>query len=131
MTDLAPISGLIGVYDADSTLRGEISYWLGARIGRAHCSLCDITHGLFLQRSEWREWRGGLAVPFEMFHRDDAPADVAEALDATPAVLARSGAGLVVVMGRELLDRCSGDLEQFRFALSCRLDEMGFDMPRL
>jgi hypothetical protein len=26
----------IGVYDADATLIGEISYWLKARVGAAH-----------------------------------------------------------------------------------------------
>jgi hypothetical protein len=36
---------LVGVYDADGTPRGEIAYWVGARLGRTHCALCDITHG--------------------------------------------------------------------------------------
>ena len=27
------ITELIGVYDADSTLLGEVSYWIGARLG--------------------------------------------------------------------------------------------------
>ena len=35
---------LIGVYDADATLWGEVSYWVGARLGQRHCSLCDIMH---------------------------------------------------------------------------------------
>jgi len=45
---------LIGVYDADGTLLGEARYWIGARLGRAHCALCDITHGLFTERADWR-----------------------------------------------------------------------------
>ncbi len=47
--DLDPVRHvvrLIGVYDADGTLRGELGYWVGARLGRRHCSLCDITHAL-------------------------------------------------------------------------------------
>ncbi|GDX28913.1 hypothetical protein LBMAG13_13430 [Actinomycetes bacterium] len=31
------MSQLIGVYDADATLWGEISYWVGARLGVRHC----------------------------------------------------------------------------------------------
>ena len=46
---------LVGVYDADHTIRGELAYWIGARLGRAHCSLCDITHGLLRERSESRD----------------------------------------------------------------------------
>ena len=45
---------LIGVYDADGTLLGEARYWIGARLGRTHCSLCEITHGLFTERADWR-----------------------------------------------------------------------------
>ena len=34
---------LIGVYDADATIIGEISYWIGARLGIRHCSLWAFT----------------------------------------------------------------------------------------
>jgi hypothetical protein len=33
---------LIGVYAADGTVTGELAYFVGARLGRAHCALCDI-----------------------------------------------------------------------------------------
>jgi hypothetical protein len=46
-----PVRRLVGVYDADGTLRGEVGYWVGARLGRAHCALCDITHSPIRERS--------------------------------------------------------------------------------
>ena len=39
------LARLVGVYDADGTPWGEVAYWVGARLGRRHCSLCEITHG--------------------------------------------------------------------------------------
>ena len=48
------IEEFIGVYDADGTIVGEVSYWIGARLGRTHCSLCELTHGLFTAKREWR-----------------------------------------------------------------------------
>jgi hypothetical protein len=39
------IARLIGVYNAEGSLRGELAYLLGKLTGRAHCALCDITHG--------------------------------------------------------------------------------------
>lgn len=46
---MAPtLQRLVGVYDADGTVLGELSYFVKARLGRAHCSLCDITHGVVL-----------------------------------------------------------------------------------
>jgi len=64
--DAAPtqrIVRLVGVYDADSTLRGEISYWVGVRLGRRHCSPCDITHGSVRQRPEWKTCRADQRSP--------------------------------------------------------------------
>ena len=66
---------LIGVYDADGTLVGEVRYWIGARLGRTHCGLCEITHGLFTERADWRQCRDQLDVEFPTYHRNDAPAE--------------------------------------------------------
>ncbi|MBA2282333.1 MAG: hypothetical protein H0W25_14065 [Acidimicrobiia bacterium] len=40
------ITRLIGVYDADGSVLGELSYFLKARLGRAHCALCDGNIGV-------------------------------------------------------------------------------------
>jgi hypothetical protein len=80
---------LVGVYDADGTLRGEVTYWVGARLGRRHCSLCDITHGSIRRRPEWTACTDGLAVPFDTYHRNDQPEAVrAAAGGAAPVVVA-------------------------------------------
>ena len=63
------VERLVGVYDADGTVLGELSYFLRARIGRAHCSLCDITHGRIRERADWRACRGRLPVRFTTYHR--------------------------------------------------------------
>ncbi len=116
------VASLVGVYDADGTVVGEITYWLGARVGRAHCSLCEVTHGMFSQRASWRQWRSSLEVPFELFHRDDMPTDVAEAVTAFPAVAARTADGLVMLLGPDDLDGCEGDLKAFIGALQAALE---------
>ena len=110
---------LVGVYDADGTFAGEVRYWLGARIGRAHCSLCEITHGLFREKPEWRACRESMNVEFVTFHRDDAPQDVLTACDhQLPAVVARTVDGLVVVLGPGDLEALNGDVFWFHDALS-------------
>ena len=62
----------IGVYNADASVWGEVSYWFGARIGVRHCSLCDVTHGLFRKRADWVQCTESLGVAFTTYHRDDA-----------------------------------------------------------
>jgi len=101
------VLGLVGVYDADGTLRGELAYWVGARLGRAHCALCDVTHGLFAERSDWQAARDGLPVPFETFHRDDQPDGVRACADGrAPVVVARTDGGPVLLLGPEELESC-------------------------
>lgn len=121
------VLALVGVYDADGTISGEIRYWLGARIGVSHCSLCEVTHGLFTQRSAWRDWRASLDVPFELFHRDDMPGDVAAATTGLPVVVARTARGIVTLLGPDELDGCDGDLHRFIDALRVAVERTGLD----
>lgn len=108
-------SEIIGVYNAESTLWGELTYWIGARIGSRHCSLCDITHGLFTQRTDWKECASQLGIPFNTFHINDAPTDVTQAANGMyPIVLGRSSAGLQVLLTDSDLDQCAGSTQVFK-----------------
>jgi hypothetical protein len=120
---------LVGVYDADGTLRGELTYWVGARLGTAHCALCDITHGLVSERGDWKACRGALPVPFETFHRDDQPDAVRSAAGALPAVVAETDAGIVLLLGPEQLDGCDGSVERFESALDEAISDAGLIYP--
>jgi hypothetical protein len=102
---------LIGVYDADGTIRGELSYWVAARLGRAHCALCDITHGLVRERPEWTTCRAALPVPFDTYHRNDQPESVRAAIgDRAPAVIAETASGPVLLLGPTELAACQGSI---------------------
>ena len=108
------ITELIGVYDADSTLLAEISYWVGARLGITHCSLCELTHGVFTKKSEWNQCAESLSIPFRLFHRDDAPPDVLTALTSQfPAVLQRTTEGLKVILTKDELEHFDGRTSDF------------------
>ena len=109
---MASITRLVGVYDAEATLRGEVAYWIGARLGRRHCALCEITHGLFTPKAEWRQCRAGLPIPFDTHHLDDQPAPIRAVLAGTaPAVVAETDGGdLVVLLRPDDLERCAGSV---------------------
>jgi len=108
------VVALVGVYDADGTVMGELSYFVGARFGRAHCSLCDITHGLVRAKPAWSECREQLPVPFSTYHRNDAPIAIRDAIgDRLPAVVAETaGGGVVVLLGRDELESCHGSVDE-------------------
>ena len=110
---------LIGVYDADATLWGEMSYWIGARFGVRHCGLCDITHSLFREKSQWRQCQSKLEhdlhIEFETFNRNDQPDDVRACIDGYyPAVVMRGDDGKVsMFMSAGEIEACGVSPEQF------------------
>lgn len=114
----------VGVYHAEGTVRGELSYWFGKRLGNAHCGLCDITHGTFRERADWRSCRDELPAPFDTYHLDDQPDEV-RGLTAgrTPTVLAETTTGWVVLAGPEDLDTCAASPEALVERLRAALDE--------
>jgi hypothetical protein len=126
VTESTRVRELIGVYDADGSVVGEIRYWVGARLGRSHCALCEITHGPFRERSKWRELCDALPVDFTTFHRDEAPADVIEACGANfPAVCARVESKMVVLLCGVALDALGGDIDRLGAAIADRCAELG------
>lgn len=110
---MTTIVRLIGVYDAEGTLRGEAAYWIGARLGRRHCSLCEVTHGLFTEKNEWRSCRDGLPVPFDTYHRDDQPPEIRVASEnRAPVVVAETTTGHVVLLDGQRIEEADGDPHQ-------------------
>jgi hypothetical protein len=125
------IRRLVGVYNADSTWRGELAYWIGARLGRAHCGLCDVTHGLVRERTEWIHCRLGLPVAFDTYHRNDQPDAVrAIAGGVAPIVLAETERGFVVLLEPAELDRCEGFIERLTNAIDDAATRLDLSWPR-
>jgi hypothetical protein len=120
------IERLVGVYDADGTAVGEVAYWVGARLGRRHCGLCDITHGRFREREAWRAERARLPVPFQTFHRNDQPSSIRTASgDVAPVVAAATADGPVVLLGPDDLARCDRSPAALVDAIEDRVQTLG------
>jgi hypothetical protein len=99
----------VGVYDADGTVVGELSYFLKARMGRAHCALCDVTHGRVRRKRAWVDACGDLTVPFDTYHRDDQP-EGTRALGSPPLVAAELDDGTyALLLDGAAIEACNGD----------------------
>ncbi|MCD9624431.1 hypothetical protein [Rhabdothermincola salaria] len=125
---------LVGVYHAKGSLTGEVAYWVGARLGRAHCALCDITHGPFRAKPEFARCAAGLPVPFDLVHLDERAPEVVALTDGrTPCVVALvASAGsvsdrteAVMVLDAGALDACGGEPEALVRALEAAVDDHG------
>ncbi len=112
------------VYDADRTIKGELSYWVGHHIiGNVSCSLCDISHGPFRQKQVWKTWVDELAarhVEVVTLHRNDLAKPEHSELSATiagrfPCVVSHSADGSITFLfGREELETCNGQVDELQ-----------------
>ncbi len=124
------IRRLVGVYNANGSVSGELVYFIGAGLGRAHCALCDITYGLVRERAAWNTFRVGLQVPFDLYHRDDQPADTRLATGGNvPVVLAETDDEYVAVLGPAELVSCGGSIEHFAHAIETAVTRVGLSWP--
>lgn len=64
-------SELVGIYDADGSLIGELKYVYNKVFNDKHCSLCDITHGTIKEKQEFKACKARLPVPLRTIHLDE------------------------------------------------------------
>jgi hypothetical protein len=117
------VDRLVGVYHADGSILGEVRYWVGARLGRAHCSLCDVTHGTFRARPEWKACAAELPVPFSTVHLDEREPALLEATEGrTPCVAAEGGDGWTVLVTADEIEACAGSPEALSAVITAALE---------
>ncbi len=79
---------LVGIYDADGGLRGELRYVAGKLLGRGKCALCDITHGWNPMGSRsWKQACEVSDVELDLVHRDQATAEQLAAATGLPTIV--------------------------------------------
>lgn len=127
---MATATELVGVYDADGGVRGEVAYVIGHMLGRAHCALCDITHSPVRRKPAWDRMVATLSVPVRLLHRNEVDHELSRAIEGQPLALvaARVDDRWEVLLGPGDLDDAAGDVERFRSAVVDALDERGW-MP--
>ncbi len=116
------VSEIIGVYDADGSLRGELAYALGILRGKPHCALCDITHSGVRRRKGFADLPARLGVPFSLVHRDErSPEVLAFTGERTPLVIGRTEAGFVDLLVAEDLAHVETNADAMFDALTAAL----------
>lgn len=124
MPSIAPIVRLVGIYDADGSLVGEVRYVVGHLFGRAECALCDITHGALWRKRAFDDLRGRLEVPLVLLHRDEVDEELRSLTEGRlPCVVAEhADQRRAIVLDRDDLRRCEGDVTVFETTLRGALD---------
>jgi len=121
------VARLIGIYNADGGLRGEIAYLLGHLVGTAECALCDITHSPLRKKTAWKEMEARLAdeLGHEMVlrHRNETTeAEAKASAGREPCVLIEGDDGnLSMILDWNDLQASDGSVEVFERILRSKL----------
>ena len=78
------------------------------------CRLCTLTHGVFQERSLWKDFRENSGIEMLFFHRDEFLQKYGEVLEAKfsyPVILRKTEERLEVFMTKEELNALSSETE--------------------
>ena len=102
----------VGIYNADGTVLGEISYVAKKLAGRGSCALCDITHGWTGRKKTFDQACTTADIELELLHRNEASAEQLTAAGHLPAVIRHDGISWTLVLGPAELEACDADPEE-------------------
>lgn len=100
---------LLFVYNADSGVFNTMSDMAHKLLSPEtySCSLCSITHGVFKERDEWRQFIELLPVSSEFLHRDDFKQRYPEWAHLNlPVLLLLRGNDISVLMDQKRIAAC-------------------------
>jgi len=121
-TNVPGITKLIGIYDADGGIFGEIKYFYNKIFSNNHCSLCNITHGSSKNKKEWGECKKRLPIPIDFIHLNERNESIKKYTeDATPCIIGKTATGYITIIGKSDLESCKGNIVKFENILKEKL----------
>ena len=118
---------LIGIYNADGGIVGELKYFFGHLIGVAKCELCDVTHSPIRRKASWdrlaRQLKAEYGLDFALEHLNErSEAETKASAGREPCVLAEYPDGsLGMFLDRQELRVVDGDIDRFAKLVRARL----------
>ena len=101
----------VGLYNADSGIRGELTYVLFKLSRKSSCALCEITHGWNpFGRNAWRTSCRDSGLDLTTIHRNKASAQQLDAVESLPAILKKTDGNWSQVVSADQLLSAKNDL---------------------
>ncbi len=122
------VKRLIGVYNANGGIVGEIAYVLGHLVGARECNLCEITHSPIKKKSEFKSFEKQLltefGIEFRLVHMNErTEKELAASAGREPCVLLEHEDGsLSMFLDYLELKACDGRVSSFEKLVRSRLD---------
>src|SRR5688500_9769004 len=106
MAPRTPIDRLLLIFDAQSGAAAAFVDSAKKVLRVQGCALCEVTHGIARERSEWRSCKEELGVPVDYLHRDEIPEHLAPIVGELPCIVAETAKGPVPLVPASAIKRC-------------------------
>lgn len=120
---------LILIYNGDMSLKGGLEY-VGQLLRKApsECALCDITHHTVREKGEWQQCRVDLGLPIETHYRNKLSATLQPFADQLPCVLVETSDGIQMLLDRDVLATCQGEVAKLESLIRERFESLGISL---
>ena len=118
---------LIGIYNADGGIVGELKYFFGHLIGIAKCELCDVTHSPIRRKASFdklaQDLKAEFGLEFDLKHLNErTELEIRASSGQEPCVMAQYADGsLGMFLDRAELAMVKGDVAKFEGLVRARL----------
>lgn len=112
------VDRIVGVYNANGGLVGEVRYIVGHLLGTTSCALCDITHSPIRRKREWDALVAELGIPVDLRHLNELDERESAAVgEQAPIVLVERNGMLEPLLDAAQLDALDGSVIAFGVAV--------------
>ena len=116
---------IVGVYNADGSVLGELKFTMGKITGRSDCGLCDLTHGWNpFGKPSWRNACSASSVEIELVHRDEITSGQNKVAGDLPAVIIQLGETWRKLMSAEDISSFKGNSSEFLAEINRLVSEL-------
>lgn len=116
---------ILGVYNADGGIVGELRYIIGHALGTVSCALCDITHSPVRRKREWDSFVTNLGVAVDLRHLNELDdREQAAVGSSAPVVLVDDGGVLEPLLDAAQLAALDGSVTAFEMAIRAALADL-------
>ena len=101
---------IVGIYNADGSILGELKFVASKVVGRSDCGLCDLTHGWNpFGKPSWKSACSASNIEIELVHRNELTEDQRKAAGELPAVIIEKHNNWERIMSSDDILTFSGD----------------------
>ena len=113
---------VVGVYNAEGSLKGELSYILKKLIGLGSCGLCDLTHGWQpIMKRSWQKACSQSVIDITLLHLNELNDNQRAVVKSPPVILQEAQGQWLILMTADEIQQFKGQPQALLAEVEIRL----------